>query len=149
MDPADLSVDLKVRNRETGEEEPLDAHSLAAETGVSIPESVLEGIRDAFLSGTVRRADGNSAGEGPRGPSSLRISLKIRSTRPVDVSLKDTCAPERDYLRSKTFVLEGTYRRGFLPYAGRIEFRLDADEGMTPLGELVLSAPRLYFIKHP
>ncbi len=149
MTAEDLNMKLKVRNPETGEEETLEEHALVAEIQVSLPEDLFQGINDAFRRGTVRRVGEESGSEEPSGPTSLKVSLKIASTRPPDPALMnlpmgDACAEERAYKRSKTFVLEGRYRRRFIPYSGQEDFQLAPEEIFTGLDKLVLSKPRLF-----
>jgi len=147
MDPAALVLELKVKNPKTGEEEALEAHSLKAEIQVSISDTLFEDLADAFRNGTVRRVDDEELA-GPSGPTNLQVSLRIRSTRPVNPALLnlpmgDVCAEERTYKRSKTFVLHGRYRRGFVPYAATMEFSLDPEENTTELDDLILRGAAL------
>ncbi|HSA59495.1 MAG TPA: hypothetical protein VLJ37_07400 [bacterium] len=138
METGTLGVNLKVRNPETGEEEPLEDHSIAVETRISLPDGLLEGIGDAFRSGAVHRV-GEGSGEIPPGPTSLKVTLILTSTRPTDPSVRDACTPERAFLRGKTFALHGAYRRGLVPYSGHEDFQLAADESLTPLEKMTLT----------
>jgi hypothetical protein len=143
MTTDNLTVVLKVKNPETGEEEALEDHSLVADIEVSLPEDLLKGLNDALREGTLRRVGDDPESEGLSGPTSLKVLLKISSKRPSDTSLRDACAPERAYMRSKTFVLEAAYRLRLIPYSGQVEFQLAPEERFTGLDKLVLSLPRL------
>jgi hypothetical protein len=143
MTAEDLAVKLKVKNPETGEEEPLEAHALVAETEVTLPEELLKGIQDAIHEGTLRRVGEASSPEEESGPTSLKVTMKINTTRPTDPTLRDACAPERAYMRSKIFVLEGNYRSRLIPYSGQGEFQLVPEETFTGLDKIVLTRPRL------
>jgi hypothetical protein len=143
MLPEDLEVALKVRNPETGEEEDTADHSLTVEVKVSLPEDLFRDLGDALRGGSLRRigeGDETAGEETASGPTSLRVSLKLTSTRPSDPTVRDACAPEIAYMRSKTFVLQANYRRRLVPYSGEKDFQLAPDQMFTGLDKLILTA---------